>query len=438
MTEIGDLTDSATLDGSELTGHISGNARNFPIALFDARFAASITAGDVLTLLLTVDGAGSGLDADLLDGMSSAAFAAASDLSDHLSDTSDAHDASAISVLDSGANYTATDVEAALAEVMDALQAHEADTSDAHDASAISVADAGGNYTATEVEAALAEVMDALQAHEADSAGAHAATAISNAPAGNIAATTVQAAIDELDAEKQPLDSDLTTIAAANNGSVLAATTASFTTADETKLDGIEALADVTDAANVAAAGAHMSGGTDIPITDGGTGASTARGAAANLGTWYVLAASGVAQSHTGTITETTKATITVPAGAMGANGALRITWIWSANNDASSKATRVRFGGISGTIFLQDAMANVTGRRTQCEIHNRNAANSQVGFVLGGGTGGWSSTTSATPTVTASLDTTAAQDIVLTAELADTADTLVLEAYTVELFYQA
>lgn len=52
----------------------------------------------------------------------------------------------------------------------------------------------------------------------------------------------------------QPLDSDLTTIAAANNGSVLAATTASFTTADESKLDGVEALADVTDAANVGAA----------------------------------------------------------------------------------------------------------------------------------------------------------------------------------------
>jgi len=39
---------------------------------------------------------------------------------------------------------------------------------------------------------------------------------------------------------------------------VLAATTASFLTADETKLDGIEALADVTDATNVAAAGAFM------------------------------------------------------------------------------------------------------------------------------------------------------------------------------------
>lgn len=39
---------------------------------------------------------------------------------------------------------------------------------------------------------------------------------------------------------------------------VLAGTTASFTTADETKLDGIEAGADVTDAANVASAGAVM------------------------------------------------------------------------------------------------------------------------------------------------------------------------------------
>lgn len=48
---------------------------------------------------------------------------------------------------------------------------------------------------------------------------------------------------------------------------VLAATTASFTTADETKLDGVEALADVTDAANVAAAGAVMA--TSFPVEDG-------------------------------------------------------------------------------------------------------------------------------------------------------------------------
>lgn len=39
-------------------------------------------------------------------------------------------------------------------------------------------------------------------------------TDVANTPAGSIAATTVQAAINELDTEKQPLDSDLTAIAA--------------------------------------------------------------------------------------------------------------------------------------------------------------------------------------------------------------------------------
>ncbi len=44
------------------------------------------------------------------------------------------------------------------------VTAHLADTADAHDASAISIADAGTLYTATDVEAALAEVMAAVGA----------------------------------------------------------------------------------------------------------------------------------------------------------------------------------------------------------------------------------------------------------------------------------
>lgn len=43
------------------------------------------------------------------------------DIAAHLADPSDAHDASAISIVDAGALYTATDVEAALAEVMGAV-----------------------------------------------------------------------------------------------------------------------------------------------------------------------------------------------------------------------------------------------------------------------------------------------------------------------------
>jgi hypothetical protein len=46
--------------------------------------------------------------------------------------------------------------------------------------------------------------------------------------------------------------------------------------ADGTKLDGIQAGADVTDATNVAAAGGYVAGGTDVAVADGGTGRSTA------------------------------------------------------------------------------------------------------------------------------------------------------------------
>lgn len=53
--------------------------------------------------------------------------------------------------------------------------------------------------------------------------------------------------------------------------SVLANTTASFLTADEAKLDGIETSADVTDATNVAAAGAAMLGTENQALTGGAT-----------------------------------------------------------------------------------------------------------------------------------------------------------------------
>ena len=66
----------------------------------------------------------------------------------------------------SGSTHAATQA-AAEATAAAALAAHTGDTSDAHDASAISIVDAGGDFTATDVEGAL----DELQAdHEADAA----------------------------------------------------------------------------------------------------------------------------------------------------------------------------------------------------------------------------------------------------------------------------
>ena len=112
---------------------------------------------DVLAKVKNVDGAGSGLDADLLDGNSSAFYATASSVSDHLGDTTDAHDASAISYLGS-TNLAATEVEAALDEldtekastgsvttVQTNLDNHLSDAVDAHDASAVSFSPLGAS-----------------------------------------------------------------------------------------------------------------------------------------------------------------------------------------------------------------------------------------------------------------------------------------------------
>lgn len=91
--------------------------------------------------------------------------ASTTDLNNHINDTSDAHDASAISNVPSG-NLVATDVQAALNELQSdidtratttALNDHINDTSDAHDASAISNVPSG-NLAATDVQAALNEL----------------------------------------------------------------------------------------------------------------------------------------------------------------------------------------------------------------------------------------------------------------------------------------
>lgn len=152
-----------------------------------------------------------------------------------LASTANAKGASLIGIEDSGAYYSATTVEAALAEGMLASQAaqsaastaqtaanaaqstantalsnisdHILDTEDAHDASSISLTDAVEQYAATNVEDALTEVMDAAQnAHSAaaaaqmtaDAAVAAAAAAQADATQALANASGAQTDIDNL------------------------------------------------------------------------------------------------------------------------------------------------------------------------------------------------------------------------------------------------
>lgn len=214
--------------------------------------AASV-AGDGLletanVLSVRVDDSTIQVNADLLrvkaGGITAAHVAAdvatQAELDAHVNDISDAHDASAISIADVGGLIAADNVEGALAELATDADNHLADGTDAHDASAISVLDTDAYFTATNVETVLKELYELgvvadhggltglgdddhaqyhtdargdarywplstdlatqaeLNAHLADVTDVHTAAGITFTPHGSIAATNVQAAIQEV------------------------------------------------------------------------------------------------------------------------------------------------------------------------------------------------------------------------------------------------
>ena len=165
----------------------------------------------------------------------------ATNISDHINDTLGAHLASAIGTTPSG-NLSATDVQTALNELQSdidtratitSLNNHLTDTVDAHDASAISVVPTG-NLAASDAQTAFNElqtnidslyndtnvVANDLNNHIIDIDDAHDASAISNIPSGNLAATNVQAALNELqtDVDTRATSSALSTHASTASG----------------------------------------------------------------------------------------------------------------------------------------------------------------------------------------------------------------------------
>jgi len=155
------------------------------------------------------------------------------------------------------------------------------------------------------------------------------------------------------------------------------------------------------------------------------------------LGNWRVLGASAVAVPLTGDTTETALATVVIPAGAMGANGALRVTTHSSHTNNANSKVLRYKLGsaGIAGTAMAVITVTTTASQVQQRIIQNRNSASSQVTAPLSA-TSPYGISTSAL--ATAAVDTSAEQNLVITGDLADAADTFTLESYLVEVLYRA
>lgn len=148
------------------------------------------------------------------------------------------------------------------------------------------------------------------------------------------------------------------------------------------------------------------------------------------------LASSAVAIPLTGTTAETILAVVKVPAGAMGKNGRVRTSSLWSMTNNANNKIFRTRFGSaanLAGVAMGAMTLSNfLTVLDADRNIVNRNNEKRQVSRAITSITGN----TSGTALSVATVDTTKDAYIVFSAQLANAADTASLEDYRVEVEY--
>lgn len=139
-----------------------------------------------------------------------------------------------------------------------------------------------------------------------------------------------------------------------------------------------------------------------------------------------------IANVNPGNTTENILATVSIPAGAMGPNGFIEVVSLWSHTNSANIKTPRVRLGGIAGFAFINPSISTSASSQLYCILRNRNSVASQVAHAPSTTTM-FGSTSSAV--VTGAIDTSAAQDLVFTAQLALGTETLGLEAYIVRVW---
>ena len=169
--------------------------------------------------------------------------------------------------------------------------------------------------------------------------------------------------------------------------------------------------------------------GQIICITDVGENGSLWRGNGTNwvrLNQIKIFSLSAPV-SLTGSTSVVTLATITIPAGLLGANGKLKIYPLWATTNNANVKTLRANIGGVVCTTMTSQSVPNNSGLVIIRNINSEAVQKCSSGLVAGIG----SSTGSiASPTV----DTSAATTITITGQLAVGTDTLTLEDLFIEV----
>lgn len=155
------------------------------------------------------------------------------------------------------------------------------------------------------------------------------------------------------------------------------------------------------------------------------------------LGGEVTLAQSGSSVSLTGTITETVLATYTLPANLVAPWSTIEMFHTWSYTNSANSKTIRTKHcavgGGITGDTYYSYASTTTATLQAFTAIRCNNSLSSQKGWGIGTtGPSGYGTISSTLRAFTRGL--TSASDINLTAQLANTGETITLVGYTIVL----
>lgn len=142
------------------------------------------------------------------------------------------------------------------------------------------------------------------------------------------------------------------------------------------------------------------------------------------------IAQSNTAVSHTGDTTETTLASITIPAGIMGANDSLEVEMLWSWTG-TGNKVPRVRFGGTGGTAYFNPTVTSAGGGQAKVVIRANNSTSAQKG-MLGSTFASYGSGTGTLPS--SSVDTSSAVTLIISGSVVTTSESITLEGYSVKL----
>jgi len=129
----------------------------------------------------------------------------------------------------------------------------------------------------------------------------------------------------------------------------------------------------------------------------------------------------------TGTTSETTLLTVNIPAGLIGISGKVNIYPLFSATNNANNKTVRIKLGGSTGYFLQSSGYAQLSNlvifRNFNSESVQKVASGISAGLGLSNGN-----------FTALTIDTSVATTITVTGQLANSADTMTLEGFFMEI----